>query len=324
MTPQPKNYEELTKLISALLEGRLTERERTRLEALLQADSQARRLYMQMIDQEVELSCLLVPADVQDHERAKILPLIQCLPEKPILSSPKRWPRWRLAAAAAVLLLFGTVFAVVVSRDHFWEKPADAPQQPITNPRVPDKWIEDFEQGLLRGWVGTLVTSNLPPGSQYGIAAVVREDASGGDVRVIQLPEDWHRGLFALTTESALNLTYRIANRGHVNVFMHTIPSDPGVNGYHMYQLGTAPFWSAGFGEWRTVSIPFSQFARKVVVKPRGTREFVGGPPQPGELVTTLSFSSMEKIEFFIDRVWVTPMGKPREEITPVRNSPSP
>lgn len=319
MTGKPENYEELTRLISALLEGRLSEPERARLDALLQADPRARWLYMQMIDQEVELSCLLVPAGAQSDNREKILPLPQSLPAAVTAPSPRRWRRWRLAAAAAVVLLIGTALALVLSRN-----PSPAPttisKQVIADLIAPDAWSEDFEQGQLRGWTGTLVSTNLPPGSRFGIATVVRDFPAGESVRTIQLPEDWHQGLFALTTGSTLHVSFRLANRAHINVFMHTIPSDPAVNGYEMYQLAGAPFWGRS-GEWRTISIPFSQFVRKIVVRPRGTREFVGGPPQSGELTTTLSFSSVEQTDFVIDRVWVTP-GSPREQAAPNQNPP--
>src|SRR4030095_15386435 len=54
--------EDTARLISALLDEQIEEDERVRLELLIETDAAARRLYFQMIDQEVELSCLVVPA----------------------------------------------------------------------------------------------------------------------------------------------------------------------------------------------------------------------------------------------------------------------
>jgi hypothetical protein len=311
MTTKPENCEELTRLIPALLEGRLSDQERARLGALLQADPHARRLYMQMVDQEVELSCLLVPAAVGGETPAKILPFIQPLPALAACSSQRR-PWSSIAAAAAGLLLVGTAIGLILAHRPPETNTVTVPKSAHTEPVSSVWWNEDFEKGTLRGWTGSLTSSNLPAGSRFGITAVEQE-YPGQTAYVIQLPADWHQGLFALTTGSTLNVRFLVGNQKHINVFMHTIPVDPGVNGYEMYQLDSAPFWGKA-GEWRTASIPFSQFKRKVVVKPKGTREFAGGPPSAGELVTVLSFSSVDEIELVIDAVWVTSNSSLRDE----------
>jgi hypothetical protein len=202
--------------------------------------------------------------------------------------------------------LIGTALALVLSRNRLEDKIANGPKAAMPAPLLSESWSEDFEQGALRGWTGTLTSNDLPAGSRFGISTVSREYPNGEIARLIQLPEDWSEGLFALTTGSTLHVSFRVENRAHINVFMHTIPSDPNVNGYEMYQFEGAPF-QGRTDEWRTASIPFSKFVRKVVVKPGGTREFVGGPPSAGERVTTLSFASVENIDLVIDRVWVTP-----------------
>ena len=295
MSRNPQD-EELTRLISGLLDGRLSAAEHERLESLLLADMQARRLYMQMVDQEIELPCLIASAQGEAATREEVGAWM----EPPLASARGLWQRWVLAAAGAVALI---VLAIVVL-----QRPRSSQMAAV--PAVSDSWSEDFERGAPTLWYGRIVTNDLPPGSKYGIAPIMREYATGDAPYVLQLPEDWNQGLFALTNESTLHVTYRLGNRGHVNVFMHTIPIEPNATDYAMYQLRGTPF-SGRTGEWHTATIRFSDFVRKVEGEPGGARLFVGGPPQPGELVTTLSFSSVEPIDFVVDRVWITP-GAPK------------
>jgi len=226
------------------------------------------------------------------------------------------WRRWIVGTACALSIF--CVFAVVSSRVWFRKPPSPAPVAPVVSVR--ESWSEDFETGASSGWYGQLVNNNLPPGSQYGIAAVVREFPGAGPTYVIQLPEDWERGLVALTPESTLHVTYRLGNRTHVNVFMHTISPDSGERKYQMYQLKPGGGFPGRNGRWQTASIPFSSFMRKIVVEPGGAPTFVGGPPRAGEPITTLSFASIEPNDLIIDRVWIAPAGPAREEIVPLRN----
>jgi hypothetical protein len=147
-----------------------------------------------------------------------------------------------------------------------------------------------------------------------------------GTYYAVKLPEDWGKGLVALTKASTLHFTYRVGKPGDMNVFMHTVSSEPGRGRYGMYLLG-APRFPSRVGEWQMASIPFSRFVRKVPVPPDNTLEFAGGPPEAGESITTLLFSSPEEMDFVIDRIWVTPDGPAhetdgpaREEIHPLSN----
>jgi hypothetical protein len=291
--------EELTRLISGLLDDQLSSAEQERLESMLKADPHARRLYMQMIDQEIELPCLVASAE----GKAAAQPLARDFGRE-----RRRDPtavgvlsrRWVFGAAIALGMMI-----LLVTLAWFQKSQRSQPVTPVVSAH--DSWQEDFEGNLRASWYGRMVTNNLPAGSKYGIAPIVREYPEGDPSYVIQLPEDWNQGLFALTTGSTLNVTYRKGNRAHINVFMHTIPSELGPEQYAMYQLGGAAPFSGRIGEWLTVSIPFSQFVRKVAVEPGGARQFVGGPPRAGERITTLVFSSVEEADLVIDRVWVTP-----------------
>ena len=302
MNANPGHHEELTRLISALLDGRLSSDEQTRLEALLQADPQARRLYMQMIDQEIELS-LLLRSEVQESSAAKILPLTEVVPLERARWL-KRSRQWQLAAVAIVLLI-GTALALVLSRDRGERQTAKMPVQQIPSSLARETWKEDFESGLAPGWFGTLVSTNLPPGSKHAVTAKPRPWPEGVS-HTIQLPEDWVNGLFTLTERSTLHLTYRFAKGTYVNVFMHALPADTGDSTPSMFQLRPTQSPRAT-QQWRTASIPFSQFVRKVEATPGAPPTFVGGPPTAGERVAVLAFSSPEETDFVIDRIWITP-----------------
>lgn len=317
MSRKPDGYDELTRLVSALLDGWLTAEEMADLEALLRQNAATRQLYMQLVDQEIELSCLVVSAQGETSVRDK--PLTLDRPVRTTGGANRLWRRWLLGGAVAAGLV--ALLVVLIPIDRFRQGRVPSPQPPLSGASIRDSWVEDFERGLRSPWYGRIVSNNLPVGSKYGIAAVLREYPVGGPAYVIQLPEDWNQGLFALTAGSTLNVTYRLDTPTYVNVFMHTIPVDRGAVGYEMYQLKGDGF-RGRMGEWQTASVPFSQFIRKIPVGPTGTRQFVGGPPRSGEFVTTLSFSSVDRLDLVIDRVWITPTKPMREETPPMQGSP--
>lgn len=308
-------HEELQRLISALLDGRLSPEEHARLETLLAADPQARLLYMQMVDQEIELPCLV--AALRDVDKAPVPPPV---PRSNLERSVARFSGWRGWALGA-----GCIFAGLIVQGMFWSlwiKPASVPQPILPATAARASWTEDFENGAATGWHGQLVTNDLPVGSKYGIAATLRVFPGGDRAYVVQLPEEWNRGLVAITTQSVLNVTYRLGNRTHVNVFAHTIPSESDEREYRMYQLTPGGGFPGRSGRWQTASIPFSSFKRKIATEPGGALSFVGGPPAAGEFITTLSFASVEPNDLVIDRVWITPTGPTREQIVPLRTAP--
>src|SRR5687768_13988645 len=105
---KPNCYEELTRLVSALLDGQLSAEESARLQSLLESDPAARSGYMQMIDQEIELSCLLGSADVESK-----VSFLATLPARKAEEAASGRRYWRVFAAAAVVLLVGVVLVVL-------------------------------------------------------------------------------------------------------------------------------------------------------------------------------------------------------------------
>jgi ferric-dicitrate binding protein FerR (iron transport regulator) len=99
---KPRDYEELTTLVSRLLDGQLDEAGRARLTELMLADPNARRVYRQMVDQEVEFGCRFVAeANRELAVHANVVPFDFAAEG----AATRRMWFLRLAAAAAVVLV---------------------------------------------------------------------------------------------------------------------------------------------------------------------------------------------------------------------------
>lgn len=97
---KPANYEELTTLVSRLLDEQLDEPGRARLNELLLSGPEARRVYRQMVDQEVEFGCrFTAEADRELAAQGSIVPF-DFATER---SAARRAWIFRLAAAAILM-----------------------------------------------------------------------------------------------------------------------------------------------------------------------------------------------------------------------------
>lgn len=97
---KPANYEELTTLVSRLLDEQLDEAGQARLNELLLADPLARRVYLQMVDQEVEFGCRFVAeANRELAAHANVVPFDFAAEG----AATRRMWFLRLAAAAALV-----------------------------------------------------------------------------------------------------------------------------------------------------------------------------------------------------------------------------
>lgn len=314
MNQEVTAHEELMRLVSALLEGRIKPAQLAELESLLKRDVSARRLYMQMVDQEIELPHLIASTQSRASSQNE---MIGERTSFGAFTTARVWWRWIVGGATALALML-LLFAILSSADWFG-KSTEKKRVRSVDP-VGDSWQCDFENGSLLGWYGRMVRTNLPAGSRFGIAAIVKHYRDDDFVYAIELPQDWSWGLVKLTPGSTLHVTYRLERQTHVNIFAHTIPAAGSLlSDYQMYQLRTGGGFPGAAGVWQTASIPFANFLRKTEVSPGGLLAFVGSPPQNGEFVTTLSFASVEPADLVIDRVWITPTGSGREEVVPLK-----
>jgi ferric-dicitrate binding protein FerR (iron transport regulator) len=124
-------------------------------------------------------------------------------------------------------------------------------------PRAPDDWIEDFERGLPSGWTGRMVQSNLPAGSRGAVQAIPVTFPQGRGTEVSSPVVE--AGLFAWHSDSVLHLTFKVEPPAWFHVFMSARGYDrsqPSLT----YCCVKPDLWQSKPGEWRTVSIPLSEF----------------------------------------------------------------
>lgn len=97
---KPDQYEELAALVSRLLDQQLDDAGQARLNELLLADPKARRVYLQMVDQEVEFGCRFVAETNRElAAQANVVP-VDFAAER---AAALRTLMFRLAAAAAMV-----------------------------------------------------------------------------------------------------------------------------------------------------------------------------------------------------------------------------
>jgi len=262
--------EELSRLLSGLIDGRLTPAEQEQLERVLEGDAEARSLYMRYIDLEVELGSALIAPAAAPPQR-KILPLFL---------------KW----AAAALFVFGLFLAPFLMKPPV-EREAPKP--------VGEGWVSDFENGSSEGWVGRWTTNDLPAGSRGSLSSVTVTNTYGV-FHEIRAPERWDTGHFTIHEDTHLHFVYRVETPAWFDIFFSTRPLDPRepVSVLHIFR--DSRLWSEA-GRWREATIPLALFKRKV------DERFADVPPVPGEAPVHFFFSAAENgLELSIDRIWVT------------------
>jgi ferric-dicitrate binding protein FerR (iron transport regulator) len=161
-------------------------------------------------------------------------------------------------------------------------------------PQPPDGWSEDFEQGLPRGWTGQIVRDGLPENSHGAVGAVPVLHPEGM-MREISSPiED--DGLFAWHADSVLHVSFRVQPPEWFHVYLFARPYR-GRRPLLTYCCVKPDLWQTSPGQWRTVSIPFSEF-----------HSVTYGQDEPtlGRIPTRLVFSGQGgPAGVVIDRVWV-------------------
>src|SRR5688572_15604460 len=95
--------QEIRRLISGLLDGCISSLDHERLELLLSTNPRARRIYMQMIDQEIELPCLVASMQGEAAGRDETASLRRSLETFDAVRT--FWRSWVFGAAAVVTIL---------------------------------------------------------------------------------------------------------------------------------------------------------------------------------------------------------------------------
>ena len=277
MNPSPDGLE----LISKLLDETISEDEFSTLHRLLEEDPGFRQLFMQAIDQEVELSCHQSATGGQQHRAPRI-----------------SFARRTLLLAIVALLVVSLISIVVIETVRVTEEPevVETPPQPDVQPNpetklrdVPsaaDLWEESFEDGLPNGWEAEFVSTGLPPGSRGAIRTISKTEA-GRNYRNITPPMAWAPGHIKVGSNTHLHITFRVDNAADFDFFMLTHVPDPKRNDISLYKRNGSRI-NAKPGTWRKVSIPLTEFQRKDAA----TETFVDGGPESGEVVWQLFVSA--------------------------------
>jgi len=161
-------------------------------------------------------------------------------------------------------------------------------------PHASGEWSEDFEGGLPPGWTGGVLRDGLPQGSQGAVQAIAVPHAGrlsmqiGSPVRT--------NGLFAWHDDSVLDVTFRVQPPAwfHIYLFARTY-GDPKAS--LTFCCVRPDLWQSLPGDWRTVSIPLSDF-----------HLISSGPTEPGlgRIPSHIVFSGpSDSVGFAIDRIRV-------------------
>lgn len=262
---------EFSRLLSALVDGRLTPTEQEQLERILESEAEARLLYMKYIELDVELGSALVVPRATTRRQSTIVPLFL---------------KW----AAAALLVFGVFLAVFLTK-----RPVER-EEPKPDG---DTWVSDFENAGSEGWVGRWTTNDLPPGSRGALSSVTVTNTYGV-FHEIRAPERWDSGHFTIHEDTHLHFVYRVETLAWFDIFFATRRVDSREPGPVLHIFRDQRLWSET-GRWREATIPLSLFKRKV------DERFADVPPVPGEAPVHFFFSAAENgLELSIDRIWVT------------------
>lgn len=291
-TPQTHR---LLVLSSRLIDNAITEEEFSELELLLCESHEAREIYLQCVDQEVELE-------------------VQVSGSPLAARSPVAWRRpaaWLAAAAAVVVLLLlwrpwppagdprigdGPPPAVE------GQEPAPAPPRRRVPP-APESWVARFESGLPPGWMGEWVQADLPDGSR-GAARTVERRSGAILLHNLEPPMAFGSGYFSVHDDTRVHLTFKMEGGTWCDVFLMTHVPDPNEPPEAMYKFSLHVL-EAQDGLWRRATIPISSFDKKNFA----TGQFSdSGAPRAGEVAYQLFLSaansnlSMTVDEIRVDR----------------------
>lgn len=183
----------------------------------------------------------------------------------------------------------------LVSTGQFLPVTKSEPLSVVNWPRPADEWSVDFERGVPVGWQGHQLDHSLPNDSRGGIkSAPVQENLQV--IQKIQSPLD-PSGLFFWHEDSLLHLRFKVQPPGWFHIYLRarTYEDPQPVLTYCYVDLN---LWQTQPGEWRTVSIPLSEFR---------AQNYRQDKPELGRIPLQIFFrGESENNGFMIDRIWVT------------------
>jgi ferric-dicitrate binding protein FerR (iron transport regulator) len=124
-------------------------------------------------------------------------------------------------------------------------------------PDSADEWSADFDGGLPPGWTGGTLRDGLPEGSRGAAQSIVVPHAGRMSMQVGSPARA--EGLFAWHDDSVLHVTFRVQPPAwfHIYLYARTYGDSQAVLTYCCVK---PDLWQSSPGEWRTVSLPLSEF----------------------------------------------------------------
>jgi ferric-dicitrate binding protein FerR (iron transport regulator) len=124
-------------------------------------------------------------------------------------------------------------------------------------PDAADEWSEDFNGGLPPGWTGSVLQNGLPEGSRGAAQSIAVPHAGRMST---QIGSPFHAdGLFAWHDDSVLHVTFRVQPPAWFHIYLYARPY--GDSQAVLTHCCVKPdLWQSSPGEWRTVSLPLSEF----------------------------------------------------------------
>lgn len=184
---------------------------------------------------------------------------------------------------------------------------------------VSSVWEEDFEEQWPKRWrAGHWVNYGLPPGSLHAARAEVT-DPDDGHAFIIT-GNEWSAGLFRIEDDTHVNLTYKLNLRGwfYLRIDTKTAEHKAAYSGNYFFR--SPKLWNVPLHQWRTVSIPLSEFYKSQQDENGGETRI---SPQKDDVVFCLLLRTQKPDpELFVDRIWVTK--GPAEGALVLKSPPSP
>lgn len=179
----------------------------------------------------------------------------------------------------------------------------------------PEEWSEEFETGLPPGWVGHLITNDLPTGSRGAIGTAALKNADDEDCHQVWSRSEWGHGLGTVHSDTSLNFVYRFkrADRVQIMTLLRSRMPESAHADIHILQpsdvLPTERWWEIPSNEWYVASIPLSQLSNPVTLD----------HPQASQVIIAFNFRPQDHAcGLVIDRMWLTRGGEDRVEFKPL------
>lgn len=157
-------------------------------------------------------------------------------------------------------------------------------------PASPDRWREDFVDGLPDGWRFGQWVDDGKTGGAVRAARQFALDGHESKLFRVTLPKQWTRGLFKVQDDSYLTFTYKMKRPGWFHIMMGARSDDLNPSHAGNYELQSNYWEKAPADQWQTIRVPLSAFRKNQ----RGVQysKLPLVPPRAGDVAYLLWFNT--------------------------------